>query len=67
MNHLRRLQYQRPVLFWVLTALAFWVGFQVVLTMLAMILGPFGLPGWLPIVVVLAVLVLIARRQQRSR
>jgi hypothetical protein len=67
MNHLRRLQYQRPVLFWVLTALAFWVGFQVVLTVLAMILGPFGLPGWLPIVVVLAVLVLIARRQQRSR
>ena len=67
MNYLRRLQYQRPVLFWVLTALAFWIAFQVVLTVLGMILGPFGLPGWVPIVVVLGVAVLIARRQQRMR
>jgi hypothetical protein len=66
-NHLRRLQYERPVLFWVLTAIAFWVAFRVVLTVLAMILGPFGLPGWVPIVVVLGVMVLIARRQQRLR
>jgi hypothetical protein len=67
MNYLRRLQYERPVLFWVLAALVFWIGFQVVLTVLAMVLGPFGLPGWVPIVVVLAVLVVIARRQQRMR
>jgi hypothetical protein len=67
MNYLRRLQYERPVLFWVLTALAFWVGFQVVLTVIGLVLGPFGLPGWVPIVVVLAVLVVIARRQQRMR
>jgi hypothetical protein len=67
MNYLRRLQYERPVLFWVLAALAFWVAFQVLLTVLAMVLGPFGLPGWVPIVVVLAVLVVIARRQQRMR
>jgi hypothetical protein len=67
MNYLRRLQYERPVLFWVLTAIAFWVAFRVVLTVLAMILGPFGLPGWVPIVVVLGVMVLIARRQQRLR
>jgi hypothetical protein len=31
------------------------------------VLGPFGLPGWVPIVVVLAVAVVVARRQQRSR
>ena len=31
MNHLRRLQYERPVLFWVLVAVAFWIALQVVL------------------------------------
>jgi hypothetical protein len=67
MNFLRRMQYERPVLFWVLAALAFWIGLQVLLTVLAMVLGPFGLPGWVPIVVVLAVAVVVARRQQRSR
>jgi uncharacterized membrane protein YedE/YeeE len=67
MNYLRRMQYERPVLFWVLTALAFWIGLQVVLSLLALVLGPFGVPGWVPIVVVLAVAVVVARRQQRSR
>jgi hypothetical protein len=67
MSYLRRLQVERPVLFWVLTAVAFWVGFQVVLTLIGFVLGPFGLPVWVPIVVVLGVLVWIARRQQRSR
>lgn len=65
MNYLRRLQYQRPVLFWVLMGLAFYLGFQLVLFVVGLFLGPFGLPGWAPIAVVLAVLVLIARRQQR--
>ena len=67
MNYLRRLQMERPLLFWVGMFLAFWLGFQLVLYVVALILGPFGLPGWLPIVVVVGVLVLIARRQQRLR
>jgi hypothetical protein len=67
MNHLRRMQYERPVLFWALAALGFYLGFQLVLVVLSLILGPFALPGWVPIVIVLGVLVLIARRQQRSR
>jgi uncharacterized membrane protein YhdT len=48
-------------------ALAFWIGFQLVLYVAALILGPFGLPSWVPLVVVIGVLVFIARRQQRSR
>ena len=67
MNYLRRLQVERPVLFWVVTALAFWLGFQLVLFVAGLLLGPFGLPSWAPIAVVLAVLVVIARHQQRSR
>ena len=67
MNYLRRLQMERPLLFWVLMGLAFWVGFQLVLFVIGLVLGPFGLPGWAPIAVVLGVLVLIARRQQRNR
>jgi TRAP-type C4-dicarboxylate transport system permease small subunit len=67
MNYLRRLHTERPVLFFVLLAVAFWVGFQVVLTVLSLILGPLGLPAWAPLVVVLIALVVIARRQQRSR
>ncbi|MGY1617940.1 hypothetical protein ACI797_14465 [Geodermatophilus sp. SYSU D00691] len=47
--------------------MGFWLGFQLVLFVAQMILGPFGLPSWVPIVVVMGVLVLIARRQQRSR
>ena len=66
MNYLRRLQTERPVLFWVVTAVAFWLGFQLVLFVAGLLLGPFGLPSWAPIAVVLAVLVVIARRQQRS-
>ena len=67
MNYLRRLQTERPLLFWLGMALAFWIGFQLVLYVIALFLGPFGLPGWAPIAVVLAVLVLVARRQQRRR
>jgi hypothetical protein len=67
MNYLRRLQYERPVLFWVVLAVGFWLGFQLLLFVAQLLLGPFGLPSWAPIAVVIGVLVLIARRQQRSR
>jgi hypothetical protein len=67
MNHLRRLQYERPVLFFVLVLVAFWLGIQLVLFVASLLLGPFGLPSWAPIVAVLAVAVIVARRQQRSR
>ena len=67
MNYLRRLQIERPLLYWVGFAVALWLGFQLVLFVVGLVLGPFGLPSWAPIVVVLAVLVIIARRQQRTR
>ena len=67
MNHLRRLQAEQPVIFWVLVALGLFLGFQLVLTVVGLLLGPFGLPSWVPIVVVVGGLVLIARRQQKSR
>jgi hypothetical protein len=66
MYFLRRMQAERPVLFWLTIALAFWLGFRLVLFVAALVLGPFGLPSWVPLVVVLCVLVVIARRQQRS-
>ena len=67
MDHLRRLQTERPLLFWVAMALAFWLAFRLVLFVAALLLGPFGLPAWVPLVVVVGTLVLIARGQQRSR
>jgi hypothetical protein len=67
MNYLRRLQIERPVLYWVLLLVAFWLAFQLVLFVAELLLGPFGLPSWAPIAVVLGVLVLIARRQQGRR
>jgi hypothetical protein len=67
MNHLRRLQAEQPVLFWVLVALGLYLGFQLVLSVVGLLLGPFGLPSAVPIVVVVGGLVLIARGQQRSR
>ena len=65
MNYLRRLQMERPLLFWVGMFLAFWLGFQLLLFVVGLVLGPFALPAWAPIVVVVGVLVLIARRQNR--
>ena len=65
MNYLRRLQSERPVLFWVLTLVAFWLAFQLILMIAALLLGPFSLPSWAPLVVVVGILVFIARRQQR--
>jgi hypothetical protein len=67
MDYLRRLQMERPVVFWVVMLVTFWLAFRLVLFVAALILGPFGLPSWAPIVAVLAVAVIIARRQQRSR
>jgi hypothetical protein len=64
MNYLRRIQTERPVVFWIVMAVAIWLGFQLVLSVAALVLGPFGLPPWAPLVVVLAVLVVVARRQQ---
>jgi len=56
---------QRPMLFWVGMFLAFWLGFQLLLYVVGLILGPFALPYWAPIAVVVGVLVLVARRQNR--
>jgi hypothetical protein len=67
MNYLRRVQMERPVLFWILTFVAFWLAFRLLLFVAALLLGPFGLPWWAPIAVVMGALVLIARRQQGSR
>ena len=65
MDYLRRMQMERPVLFWVVTLVAFLVAFQLLLFVAGLILGPFGVPSWAPLVLVLGVLVVIARRQQR--
>ncbi|SNR23606.1 hypothetical protein [Blastococcus mobilis] len=67
MEYLRRMQMERPVLFWVVMLVAFVVGFQLLLFVVALFLGPFGVPSWVPLVVVLGVLVAVARYQQRSR
>ena len=67
MNYLRRLQSERPVLFWVAMLVAFWLAFRLVLLVAGMLLGPFGLPSWAPLVLVLVVLVVVARRQQGPR
>jgi cbb3-type cytochrome oxidase subunit 1 len=65
MNYLRQLQSERPVLFFVLLLVAFWLGFQLLLFVAGLLLGPFSLPSWAPLVLVIAGLVLVARRQQR--
>ena len=67
MDFVRRMQMERPVLFWVVLLVACIVGFQLLLFLVGLILGPFGVPSWVPLAVVLGVLVVIARRQQRSR
>ena len=65
MDYLRRLQMERPVLFWVVTLVAVVVGFQLLLLVAGLLLGPFGVPSWAPLVLVLGVLIFVARRQQR--
>ncbi|TFV80793.1 hypothetical protein E4P40_17475 [Blastococcus sp. CT_GayMR20] len=65
MDYLRRMQLERPVLFWVVTLVALLVAFQLLVFVAGLLLGPFGVPSWAPLVIVIGVLVLIARRQQR--
>ena len=67
MDYLRRLQAEQPAIFWVLMALGLFLGFQLVISVVSLLLGPFGLPSWAPIVVVVGGLILIARGQQKSR
>jgi hypothetical protein len=67
MDYLRRLQMERPVLFLVVLFLGIWLGFQLLLFVASLLLGGFGLPGWVPLAAVLAALVVVARKQQRLR
>jgi hypothetical protein len=64
-DYLRQLQSERPWLFWALVSVGFWLAFQLVLFVAGLVLGPFGLPPWAPLVLVVVALVVIARRQQR--
>ena len=65
MDYLRRLQMERPALFWVVMIVGILVGFQLLLFVAGLLLGPFGVPSWAPLVLVLGVLVFVSRRQQR--
>ena len=65
MDYLRQLRMERPLLFWVAMAVAFWLAFQLALFLIALVIGPFGFPSWAPLVVLMVALVVIARRQQR--
>ena len=67
MDYLRRLQAESPVLFIVLLFVGIWLGFQLLLFVAELILGPFGLPGWAPLALVVVALIVVARRQQNSR
>ena len=65
MDYMRRLQVERPVLFYVVLLVGVFVAFQVLIYVATLVLGPFGLPSWVPLVVVVGALALVARRQQR--
>jgi uncharacterized RDD family membrane protein YckC len=67
MNFLRRLQAESPVLFIVVLFVGIFIAFQLLLFVAELILGPFGLPGWAPLLLVLIGLIVVARRQQNSR
>ncbi|WP_409331314.1 hypothetical protein [Trujillonella humicola] len=67
MDYLKRLQDERPVLFWVVLLAGFYFAFQVLLLVASLLLGGFSLPAWAPLALVLGGLVLVARRQQGSR
>ncbi len=67
MEYLRRLQMERPVLFWIVLLVGFYIAFQLLLFVAQLLLGSFGLPAWAPLALVLGALVLVARRQQGSR
>ncbi|MEI4270480.1 hypothetical protein TEK04_01975 [Klenkia sp. LSe6-5] len=63
MDYLRRLQMERPLLYMLVLLVGFFVAFQLILFVAQLILGPFGLPGWAPLALVLVVAVVVARRQ----
>jgi hypothetical protein len=65
MDYLRRLRAEQPAIFWILMALGLLLAFQLVISVANLLLEPLGLPSWVPIVVVVGGLVLIARRQQK--
>ena len=65
MDYLRRLQMERPVLFYVVLFVGIFVAFQLLLFVAGALLGPLGVPSWAPLIVVMVALVVIARRQQR--
>ena len=65
MEYLRQLRMEKPLLFWIGVAVVFWLVFQLVIAVIAVVIGPFGLPSWAPLAVLLVALVVIARRQQR--
>ena len=65
MDYLRQLRMERPLLFWIAMAVAFWLAFQLALFLIALVIGPFGFRSWAPLVVLMVGLVVIARRQQR--
>ena len=65
MDYLRRLQMERPVVFYIVLFVGIFVAFQLLLLVAGALLGPLGVPSWVPLLVVMGVLVLIARRQQR--
>lgn len=63
MDFLRRLQTENPLLFLVVFFVGIFVAFQLLLFVAQLILGPFGVPGWAPLALVLVAVVVIARRQ----
>ncbi len=67
MNFLRRLQTESPMLFLVVLFVGIFIGFRLLLFVAQLLLGPFGLPGWVPLAAVMVALVVVARRQQNSR
>ena len=67
MDFMRRLQAENPVLFLVVLFVGIFIGFQLLLFVAQLLLGPFGLPGWVPLAAVLVALVVVAKRQQNNR
>jgi hypothetical protein len=63
MDFMRRLQADNPVLFIVVLFVGIFVAFQLLLFVAELVLGPFGLPGWAPLALVLIGLVVVARKQ----
>jgi len=65
MDYLRRLQMERPVLFYIVLFVGIFVAFQLLLFVAGALLGPLGVPSWAPLLLVMGVPVLVARRQNR--